>query len=122
MTHANTDRVSTTQILIPMTIMGFILCFFFMFQLSQVMRDRDALHQTIGKMESPYAESQKLNAQFGGLVVGTQKLAREGNASAVDLEKRLKQVGIIQDPSQSAATTAPVPVAKEKSVPGPVKP
>lgn len=122
MAHANADRVSNTQILIPMTIVGFLLAFFFMFQMAQVMRDRDALHQTIGRQEAPYTESQKLNTQFGGLVVGTQKLAKEGNATALDLEKRLKQIGVIQDASKNAQNVAPVPVAKEQKAPGPVKP
>jgi len=121
MSHTNASHVSNTQILIPMTIMGFLLCFFFMFQLMQVMRDRDALHQTIGRQESPYTESQKLNAQFGGLVAGTQRLAKEGNATALDLEVRLKRIGIIQDAAPTAMT-APVPAAKEQGVPGPVKP
>lgn len=121
MAHASSDRISTTQMLVPMAVMGLVMVFFFLFQFSQVMRDRVSLQQVVGNQETSFTEGQKLNAQFGGLVVGTQKLAKEGNATAVDLEKRLKQIGIIQQ-AVPASMQAPVPAAMESKVPGPVKP
>lgn len=123
MTHASTERLSMRQVLIPLVVMAFTMALFFAFQMTQVMRDRDNLNQAFGRQEAAYTESQKLNTQFGGLVVGTQKLAKEGNASAVELEKKLKQIGVIQGETPSnTQQTAPVPVAMEKQSSGPVKP
>lgn len=123
MTHTSTDRLSTRQMLIPLVVMAFTMALFFAYQMTQVMRDRDSLNQAYGRQETPFVESQKLNTQFGGLVVGTQKLAKDGNQSAVELEKKLKQIGVIQEPTPATATqTAPIPVAMEKKSDGPVKP
>ncbi|MDD3183133.1 MAG: hypothetical protein PHD48_10080 [Alphaproteobacteria bacterium] len=123
MTHASSERVSMRQMLVPIVIMAFTMALFFAFQMTQVMTDRDSLNQAFGRQETSFTESQKLNTQFGGLVVGTQKLAQEGNKSAVELEKKLKLIGVIQSPpSTSAQQTAPVPVAMEKKSNGPVKP
>ena len=120
-THAN-ERVSTTQMLVPMMLMAITIALFFAYQLTQIMRDRDSLHMTMGRLDAPYTESQKLNTQFGGLVLGTKKLAEEGNVSAKDLVKRLQQIGVLPSETQDSTSTAPVPVAAEKSEPGPVKP
>ncbi|MGE4351146.1 MAG: hypothetical protein AB7E52_03045 [Bdellovibrionales bacterium] len=123
MTQAATMRISTKHLLVPMLVMAFTMALFFVFQMTQIMRDRDALNQTFGRQTAPFEQSQKLNAQFGGLVVGTQKLAEDGNKSAVQLTERLKQIGVIQTPSAAPAQqTAPVPVAMEKQSDGPVKP
>lgn len=123
MTTASSERLSTRQILIPMLAMAFTMALFFVFQMTQVMRDRDALNRAYGQQEQAYNDSQKLNAQFGGLVVGTQKLAKEGNQSAVELEKKLKHIGVIQDEAPATAQkVAPVPVTMEKKSDGPVKP
>lgn len=123
MSHANSERISIKQMLLPLVIMSFTMALFFIFQMTQVVRDRDVLNRTYGTQEALYVDSQKLNTQFGGLVVGTQKLAREGNTSAVELEKRLKQIGVLQEPSTlNAQQPAPVPVAMEKRSNGPVKP
>ena len=123
MTHTSSDRISMKQMLMPLVIMSFTMALFFVFQMTQVVRDRDMLNRTYGSQEAAYTESQKLNTQFGGLVVGTQKLAKEGNQSAVELEKRLKQIGVLPDQTaQQANSTAPVPVAMEKKSNGPVKP
>lgn len=123
MTHTSSERLSTRQMLIPLVVMAFTMALFFAYQMTQVMSDRDSLNQAFGRQEAPFAESQKLNTQFGGLVVGTQKLAKEGNQSAVELEKKLKQIGVIQDPAlETTQQTAPIPVAMEKKSDGPVKP
>lgn len=123
MTTAHAERLPSRHILVPMVLMAFTMALFFVFQMTQVMRDRDSLNQAYGRQEPAFTESQKLNSQFGGLVVGTQKLAKEGNKSAVDLEAKLKQIGIIHEPEpMTAQKTAPVPVAMEKKSDGPVKP
>jgi len=120
MASAN-KNISLTNLLIPITLMALTLFLFSLFQLSQIMRDRDSLNQAVGRLDVPFENAQKLNAQFSGLVVGTQKLAKEGNASAKDIVVRLKKIGVLPDQDQKAPP-APVPAATEKAPPGPVKP
>lgn len=120
----SSDKMTVSRLLVPLAVMAGTMFLLFAFQMTQIMRDRDALHQTIGRQEKPLEESEKLNAQFGGLVVGTQKLAMEGNKSAKPIVERLKQIGVIP-PQESApgASPAPVPGAMEPPPPpGPVKP
>ena len=122
MTSTKNDQLMLKNLLVPMSILAFTLALFFVFQMTQVMRDRSYLNQTMTQLDAPFAESQKLNAQFGGLVVGTKKLAEDGNASAKDLVNRLKQIGVLPDQAPSTESPAPVPAALEKTAPGPVKP
>lgn len=120
----NSDTIAIKHILIPISMMAFTMALLFAFQMTQILRDRDALHQTIARQEGPIQESQKINNQFGGLVIGTQKLAGEGNKSAQFLVERLKQVGVIPParPPMDAIAPAPVPAATAMTPPGPIKP
>ncbi|MDD2325952.1 MAG: hypothetical protein PHW63_08140 [Alphaproteobacteria bacterium] len=118
---SSSDRVSSTQMLVPMTIMALTVALFFAYQLTQIMNDRSSLNVMTGRIEAPYNDSQKLNNQFGGLVVGTKKLAEQGNASAKEIVKRLEQLNIIQSEQQQQPAASAVPV-KDEEVKGPVKP
>ncbi|MFA6280499.1 MAG: hypothetical protein WC612_06890 [Bdellovibrionales bacterium] len=123
MTSTKHDQLTVKNLLLPMAVMAFTMALFFVFQLTQVMRDRSFLTQTAAQLETPYAESQKLNAQFGGLVVGTRQLAEQGNATAKELVNRLKQIGVLPNQEATPADSpASVPVAHEKAPAGPVKP
>ncbi len=123
MTSTKHDQLTIKSLLLPMAIMSFTMALFFAFQTTQVMRDRSYLTQTLSQLETPFAESQKLNAQFGGLVVGTRQLAEQGNTTAKEIVARLKQIGVIADQeAEPAASNAMVPVAQEKAPAGPVKP
>ncbi len=118
-------KIAAEQLLVPVLVMAFTLALLFAFQMTQIMRDRTALQQTIERQEEPLRNAQKLTKQFGGLVVGTRKLAAEGSKGAQILVERLKQVGIImpaEGEGEGSASPAPVPAAKTPTVPGPVKP
>ncbi len=116
MSATSNSKITTQQLLIPMSLIAFTIALFFAFQISQIMQDRDNLNQTLGRLDAPLAESKKINKQFGGLVQGTQKLAQEGNETAKDFVGRLKKIGVIVDKPQG---TGPVPGA---IAPPPVKP
>lgn len=118
---SNTDKISTTHLLVPMGVMALSLVMLFAFQTNQVLKEREALQQNLAKLEAPLEQSQKLNAQFGGLVVGTQKLAAEGNAIAKDFVGRLKKIGVIMEPKAEASDVAPVQ-APPGMVPANMKP
>jgi len=95
MSAAKSTTIPLKHVLVPISLMAFTMALLFAFQMTQILRDRDALYLTLGRQEVPLQNSQKVNNQFGGLVVGTQKLAAEGNKSAMFLVERLKQIGVI---------------------------
>ena len=114
-------KITTEQLLIPVSILSFTLLFLFLFQISQIMNDRDSLNQTLGRMEQPFAQSQNVNKQFGGLVAGSQKLAQEGNKSVQEIVAQLKKMGIIVEPPVKV-TEGQVPGANAVPPKGLVKP
>ena len=118
------DQITIKQLLVPLAIISLTMTLLFAFQMTQITRDREALEKTLQQQEEPLAQSQKLNSQFGGLVVGTRQLAQEGNPSAKNLVEQLKQIGVIpaEQPQAAPAGFAPVPAAQAPSQPGPVKP
>jgi hypothetical protein len=118
----NTDKISSTQILVPMGVMALSLVMLFAFQTNQVLKERDTLQQNLTKLDAPLEQSQKLNAQFGGLVVGTQKLAGEGNAIAKDFVGRLKKIGVIMEPKTEALPSEAPVQAPPGMVPANMKP
>ncbi len=116
------EKMTVSRLLPPLALLAGTMMLLFAFQMTQIVRDRDALMQTLGRLEKPMQESEKLNAQFGGLVVGTKKLAEEGDKSVQPLVERLKQIGVIM-PDQQAAPTPITGIGKAPPVaPGPVKP
>jgi hypothetical protein len=114
-------RVTTAQLLYPLSVMAVALFLFFAFQMAQVLRDHDGLIAARAQQEKGVEDSQKIQAQLVALVVGTQKLAGEGNENAKKIVDRLKAVGVIpqKQPQQGGAMTAepvapaPVPAMQE---------
>jgi len=119
-------QFTTTHILVPVSLMAFTMMLLFAFQGTQIMRDRDALHEAKGQQEKAFVDSQRVQEQVKALLVGTQQLAEKGNKNAQEISARLKQAGIIQTPAaapaEKAASPAPVPAASETPERGPVKP
>jgi len=111
MTKAEKFDITATLILVPMAVLAITMVCFFAFQTTQIMQERNNLHNRSVRIDSAYENSQKVNSQFGGLVLGTQKLAKEGSSSAKNLVKRLMQIGILPDPSK--LLKAQIPVKKE---------
>lgn len=117
MSKVSEDSVVTTkQLLVPVSLIAFILALLFAFQTTQVMRDRDALHENKGQQDRPFAESQKLQSQLGALIMGTQKLSEQGNKNAKVIVDKLKEIGVIANQPQApagAATEGNPPVPTE---------
>lgn len=120
MTKATKFEITPTYILVPMCVMAMTLVFFFAFQAIQVMKEKDGLNNSNTQLATTFEQSQKVNSQFGGLVLGTQKLAKEGTKTAKELVTQLVKIGILPDPAK-APGVAPVPAAMTKAK-GPVKP
>ncbi len=118
------EKITVSRLLVPIAVMAGTLLLLFAFQMTQIMRDRDALHRTIGQQEKPFQEGEKIKAQFGGLVIGAQKLAEGGNKNAQPIVDRLKQIGVLPPPQQAPGVSpAPIPgTMAPPPPPGPVKP
>jgi|GEM_PF-731503 len=121
MPQTEKEQITMTQLLTPMIFMALTLLILFCFQMSQILHDRDSLNQSISQQEPSIQEAQKINAQFGGLVMGTRRLAEQGNKGAAALVDQLKQIGVIpQDmPRSQAGSPAPVPGASGGVTPPP---
>ncbi len=114
--------ITTTHILVPIAVMAVTLLLLFAFQMTQIMRDRTNLQQAMAQQQRQVEDAQKLNTQFGGLVVGTRKLAEEGDKNAQLLIEQLKKIGVIPS-ERPGLPPAQVPAAMGKAPPaGPVKP
>jgi len=120
-------RLTVQNLLYPLALIAFTLLLVITYQTKQILRDRDALNVTIGRQQKAFEDGQRLQNQLSALLIGTQKLAEGGNKNAKAIADKLKNLGIqIQTPeTQKAAQdveSAPVPAAREKAEPGPVKP
>lgn len=137
MASAQNDlRLTMRHLLVPVTLVTFTVLLMLGYQTVQIMRDRDALNMTKGQQEKAFQDGQRLQSQLNALLLGTQKLADQGNKSAKVITGKLKDIGIqITSPGsegsnaqQKAAapsdvTPAPVPAASEEADPNaPVKP
>jgi len=118
MVKNNDDSVVTVrQLLFPVSLMAFILMVLLAFQTSQILRDRDALHEARGQQDKPFAEAQKLQVQLAALVMGTQKLSEQGNKNVKPIAEKLKEMGVLAGPNPSAASpeNPPVPAEMDKT-------
>jgi hypothetical protein len=84
--------------------------------MGQILSDRNRLVAMDQQLSEPFAQSKKLNDQFGGLVRGTNLLAQEGNETAKQLASRLIELGILTAPSEALKQPAkpPVPIDTQK--------
>lgn len=112
----NDDSVVTIrQLLLPVSLLSFIVMILLAFQTSQILRDRDALHESKGRQEQPFQESQKLKTQLSALVIGTQKLADQGNKNVKPIVDKLIEAGVLAPKNQPASpVNPPVPADENK--------
>jgi hypothetical protein len=87
-------KVTAAQILLPVSLVAFVVFLFLAFQFTQVMRDRDAMHQALAQQDKPMEDVQKLQAQLNSLAIGTQKLADNGDKDAKAIIDRMNKLGI----------------------------
>jgi hypothetical protein len=126
-TSSSDMRVTVKNLLVPISLMSLTMLLVLAFQTMQILRDRDALNNARGQQEKAFEDSQRLQGQLNALLLGTKKLADEGNKDAVGIVDKLKTLGIQINPQAAgqqgeAIPAAPVPAATEKQEPGPVKP
>jgi hypothetical protein len=122
--------ISVHHLLYPLSAIAFTIFLFFAFQMTQVLHDRDFLIASKGQQEKAVEDSQRLQAQLVALIVGTQKLAAEGDKNAQNVVEKLKSIGVIPQPRPQQAipggepvAPAPVPAMMERAPSGgPVKP
>lgn len=117
-------KITISKVLLPLSILSFAVAMFFAFQTSQILRERDVLHEARGQQDKAFVESQKLQAQLSALVLGTQKLSEQGDKNVKEIADRLKEMGVVAaenkdasalPPNAASAKNPPVPVAPEKS-------
>jgi hypothetical protein len=103
-------KVSISNVLLPLLLVSFTLFLTLAFQMTQIMRDREALHQAKMQQDKPMEDAQKLQAQLTALALGTKKLADSGDKDAQNIIAQLKQNGItVAEPATTSAPGAMAP-------------
>lgn len=101
------SRISTAQILFPLSLVSFVLFLTLAYQTTQVMRDRAVLHDAKQQQDAVLENANKVQAQLEALATGTAKLAQDGNKNAQAIVAQLKQAGITIGNQQQQAPAAP---------------
>jgi hypothetical protein len=91
----NNNAISPAQILYPVILLCVSFLLLMAFQMSQIMRDRASLNDLRAQQEKGIEDSQRIQAQLVALIVGTQKLASEGDEHAQKIVDKLKAIGVI---------------------------
>jgi hypothetical protein len=111
MSTKNSSSYSGAQMLLPLSLVAFVVFLGTAFQTVQVFRERAFLHQTKMQQEKPLEEVRRVQAQLDALAVGTLKLANQGDKNAQAIIDRLKQIGITVAPPKSGDTLPSSPAA-----------
>ncbi len=90
----NDNKVTPAHLLLPLSLLAFVVFVFLAFQTSQILRDRDAMHEARGRQDKPLEDAQRVQAQLDALALGTLKLSQQGNKDAKTIIDRMKQLGI----------------------------
>ncbi len=100
-------KMTIGQVLFPVSIVAFVMFLMLGFQLTQIMRDRDAMHQAREQQDKPLDEAKKVQNQLTALAVGTKKLSDKGDVNAKGIIDRMKKIGITVSDNPPGATAAP---------------
>ncbi len=129
MSCCKTDKSGSTgcscssRLMLPIFMISLSLAAVFSFETYQAVQDRGRVQQAIAAQETQYQDAKKLQAQFNGLVLGTQQLADLGNKDAEKISARLQELGLgvkRVSPEQAQAMSPPVPMPAAGN--SPVKP
>lgn len=90
---------------VPLALGLLSIVIWFVFQSSQLIRERGNLKQTYASQEIPLQTAQKMRTQMDVIASGTAKLAAQDNANAKSFLQALAARGITIDPN--AKTPAP---------------
>ncbi|MCL2469339.1 MAG: hypothetical protein FWF24_03800 [Alphaproteobacteria bacterium] len=116
------DHVTCDALLMPVGIMAVAMAFFFAFQLSLVLKEREALNQAQANQNPIFMQSERLLGQFSGLVAGTKTLSEQGNKTVAPIVQRMREIGLLPPlPQEGDLSKAPV-AAADDVISGPVKP
>lgn len=105
-----TDKLTTTQVLLPVLLLSASLVGFFAFQTSLLVSERGTQNEVRTQQEKPLEQLGKLKAQLNTLATGTLKLSQEGDKDATNIIAQLKKVGVDVEAEQNpkpALGTAP---------------
>ena len=87
-------KVTLTQVLFPMSVLAFVIFLMLAFQFTQILRDREAMHQAKTQQDKPLEEAMTVSNQLNALAVGTQRLADKGDKGAKAIIERMDKLGI----------------------------
>jgi hypothetical protein len=90
-----------TSVFIPLVILTLVTVGWAAFQMTQLMRERDALAVARANQERPMENAKKLRDGLDSLAKQTQLLATKGNAGAKIIVDELKKRGITINPEST---------------------
>ena len=112
MNFSKPTPITAGQLVLPAALVAFTLLLLGAFQLSEVLREHDSLHQAYEQQKTALENAKKVETQFTALALGVKKLAEGGDKDALQLVERMKQAGINFDngatPATPPASTPPV--------------
>jgi hypothetical protein len=118
LTPSKDGKVTVANLLLPISLIAFVVFIMLGFQTSQILIERKALHDAKAQQVKPLDDSKKIQAQLDALAMGTKKLAEQGDKDAKAIMDQLKQMGI----SVGAPEQAGQPAAMAPAAPAPVAP
>ncbi|MDE1901210.1 MAG: hypothetical protein KGI37_06150 [Alphaproteobacteria bacterium] len=88
------DKITAAHILVPVTLLSFVVALFLGFQTTMLASDRDGLTQASAEQSKPLEQAEKAKAMATNLAVGTLKLAQQGDKNAAEIIDLMKKSGI----------------------------
>lgn len=86
-------------ILLPILLGLLTLVIWFVFQTSQLIKERDNLNTLSANQQAIHDNAQKLRTQLDALAAGTARLAQAGNPNAQQVVNALRAQGITINPN-----------------------
>ena len=118
-TPSRDGKITPCQILLPLTLLAFVVFLLLGYQMTQIMREHQNWTNAKNTQNEAVQQAQKVQTQLDALAVGTLRLSEKGNKSAKAIIDRMKQLGItVKD---NAAVPTPAPAPKAAPVPAPAK-
>lgn len=113
-------KITPCQILLPVTLLSFVVFIMLGYQLTQIMREHQNWMDNKNSQNEAVQQAQKVQTQLDALAVGTLRLSEKGNKSAKAIIERMKQLGITVKDNAAVPTAAPA-AAKPAPIPAPAK-
>jgi len=111
-------KVTINQLLLPVTLVAFVIFMMVAFQFTQILQDRGAMQQAKAQQQKPLEDAQRIDAQLNALAVGTLKLSQKGDKNAKAIIDRMKKLGITVSDKPPGAAAVP-PTAPANAPPSP---